>query len=411
MIQRQRNKKRRWSDYICNGMTYGASAISTIVLAAILCFVFIKGASSIRWDLFVQDYWSSNYSITIETDKNKTGEFEVPTSLDEDAYFSKKWGIVLKDEKDGEESVVMAQIVPDSPFHYLLDQSVKNNISSFQWKEGLMLEKLDYVDKQGNTSMAGSLFMQNAEDIVKILDEDVTQITSMYVKTKGGGIRGSIISTFYLLGISLLFALPIGVSAALYLHEYARKNKVCSWLRSMIEMLTGVPSILYGLMGVSVLFPVTQMFGATTTNLLLGGLTLAILLLPTIIRSTEEALRVIPQSLRDGSLSLGATSSQTIFKVVLPCAIPGILTGVLLSIGRVIGESAALIYTIGTFINDSPGLLTQGTSLAVHIWSMMNMEQPNFEMAAAISLIILAFVCLLNISMKILSKYWYRKWN
>ncbi|MDE6195753.1 MAG: hypothetical protein K2F55_02695 [Erysipelotrichaceae bacterium] len=103
MIQRQRNKKRRWSDYICNGMTYGASAISTIVLAAILCFVFIKGASSIRWDLFVQDYWSSNYSITIETDKNKTGEFEVPTSLDEDAYFSKKWGIVLKDEKDGKD--------------------------------------------------------------------------------------------------------------------------------------------------------------------------------------------------------------------------------------------------------------------------------------------------------------------
>lgn len=126
--------------------------------------------------------------------------------------------------------------------------------------------------------------------------------------------------------VSLLIALPIGIAAAIYLNEYANKSRLNRMIRSGIETLTGVPSIVYGLMGVSVLFPITRAFGATTTNILLGSLTMAIILLPTIIRSTEEALLVVPNSLRDASLSLGANQSQTIFKVVLPCAVPGILT-------------------------------------------------------------------------------------
>ena len=162
--------------------------------------------------------------------------------------------------------------------------------------------------------------------------------------------------------------------------------------------------------GVTVLFPVTQLFGATTTSILLGGLTMSIILLPTIIRSTEEALLVVPQHLRDASLSVGANQSQTIFKIVLPCAVPGILTGVLLGIGRVIGESAALIYTMGTFINDSPTLLSQGTSLAVQIWSIMSGEQPNYELACAISIIILFFVLILNFAVKIISKRFSKAW-
>lgn len=190
-------------------------------------------------------------------------------------------------------------------------------------------------------------------------------------------------STAYLILVSLLIALPIGIASAVYLSEMAKKNKVNAAIRTGIETLTGVPSIVYGLMGVSVLFPITAAMGAKTTNILLGALTMAIILLPTIIRSTEEALRVVPQGLRDASLSLGASQTQTIFKITLPCAMPGILSGILLSIGRVVGESAALIYTMGTFINDQPGLLKQGTSLAVHIWSVMSGEQPNFELACA----------------------------
>ena len=133
----------------------------------------------------------------------------------------------------------------------------------------------------------------------------------------------------------MLIALPLGVASAIYLHEYAPKNRFTALIRSAIEMLTGVPSIIFGLMGVVVLFPITQLFGATTSNILLGSFTMSIILLPTIIRSTEEALIVVPQSLRDASLSIGANQSQTIFKVVLPCAIPGILTGVLLSLSLI----------------------------------------------------------------------------
>ena len=223
-------------------------------------------------------------------------------------------------------------------------------------------------------------------------------------------ISGSIISTVYLLLVSMVIALPIGIASAVYLNEYAKKSKFNMLLRSGIETLTGVPSIVFGLMGVTVLFPVTQVFGATTTSILLGGLTMAIILLPTIIRSTEEALLVVPQHLRDASLSVGANQSQTIFKIVLPCAVPGILTGVLLGIGRVIGESAALIYTMGTFINDSPTLLSQGTSLAVQIWSIMSGEQPNYELACAISIIILVFVLILNFAVKVISKRFSKAW-
>ena len=226
----------------------------------------------------------------------------------------------------------------------------------------------------------------------------------MFIKTPGGGIRGSLVSTAYLILVSLLIALPIGIASAVYLSEMAKKNKVNAAIRTGIETLTGVPSIVYGLMGVSVLFPITAAMGAKTTNILLGALTMAIILLPTIIRSTEEALRVVPQGLRDASLSLGASQTQTIFKITLPCAMPGILSGILLSIGRVVGESAALIYTMGTFINDQPGLLKQGTSLAVHIWSVMSGEQPNFELACAISIIILIFVLILNLTVKLLSR-------
>ncbi|MFQ8583771.1 MAG: phosphate ABC transporter permease PstA [Holdemania massiliensis] len=205
--------------------------------------------------------------------------------------------------------------------------------------------------------------------------------------------------------------MPIGIASAVYLSEMAKKNRINMLIRTGIETLTGVPSIVYGLMGVSVLFPITALMGAKTTNILLGALTMAIILLPTIIRSTEEALLVVPKGLRDASLSLGASQTQTIFKITLPCAMPGIFSGILLSIGRVVGESAALIYTMGTFINDKPGLLKQGTSLAVHIWSVMSGEQPNFELACAISIMILIFVLILNIAVKFLTRRFQKSWH
>lgn len=404
-------KKRHFYDGILQGCTFVSSGISALVLIALFIFIFSKGWSLLNFDLLKSDYWSENYSAeTITAQTNTT--FERPVDLSEDAYFSQEWGIAFVDHVDAHKNkmILVEYVDEQSPLYTLNDVSIRKSPKEMQLQVGMRITRLQYTDAEGNIELAGKLAGQDAQQLAATLDNEAKSIDALYIQTTGGGIRGSIISTIYLLVVSLIIAIPIGVAAAIYLNEYARKSKFNSLLRSGVETLTGVPSIVFGLMGVTVLFPVTQIFGATTTSILLGGLTMAIILLPTIIRSTEEALLVVPQHLRDASLSVGANQSQTIFKIVLPCAVPGILTGVLLGIGRVIGESAALIYTMGTFINDSPTLLSQGTSLAVQIWSVMSGEQPNFELACAISILILFFVLILNFAVKAVSKRLSKAW-
>lgn len=408
-IKTGNQNKRRFYDGILQVLTYLSSGISVLVLAALFVFIFSRGWSSINMDLLTNNYWSENYNVEPVSEVADT-TFERPADLSEEAYFSEKWGVAFVDHVNAhkEEMILVEYIDENSPLYAMSDVSIRSNPQDFTMQVGMQVSRLSYTNEQGDTQLAG-IGGQTAQDVAQALDQ-ATSVNSMFIQTTGGGIRGSIISTCYLLLVSLVIAIPVGVASAIYLNEYARKSKFNMMLRSGIETLTGVPSIVFGLMGVTVLFPVTQLFGATTTSILLGGLTMSIILLPTIIRSTEEALLVVPQHLRDASLSVGANQSQTIFKIVLPCAVPGILTGVLLGIGRVIGESAALIYTMGTFINDSPTLLSQGTSLAVQIWSIMSGEQPNYELACAISIIILFFVLILNFAVKIISKRFSKAW-
>ena len=408
-IKTGNQNKRRFYDGILQALTYLSSGISVLVLAALFVFIFSRGWSSINMDLLTNNYWSENYNVEPVSEVADT-TFERPADLSEEAFFSEKWGIAFVDHVNAhkEEMILVEYIDENSPLYAMSDVSIRSNPQDFTMQVGMQVSRLSYTNEQGDPQLAG-IGGQTAQDVAQALDQ-ATSVNSMFIQTTGGGIRGSIISTFYLLLVSLVIAIPVGVASAIYLNEYARKSKFNMMLRSGIETLTGVPSIVFGLMGVTVLFPVTQLFGATTTSILLGGLTMSIILLPTIIRSTEEALLVVPQHLRDASLSVGANQSQTIFKIVLPCAVPGILTGVLLGIGRVIGESAALIYTMGTFINDSPTLLSQGTSLAVQIWSIMSGEQPNYELACAISIIILFFVLILNFAVKIISKRFSKAW-
>lgn len=408
-IKTGNQNKRRFYDGILQALTYLSSGISVLVLVALFVFIFSRGWSSINMDLLTNNYWSENYNVEPVSEVADT-TFERPADLSEEAYFSEKWGVAFVDHVNAhkEEMILVEYIDENSPLYAMSDVSIRSNPQDFTMQVGMQVSRLSYTNEQGDTQLAG-IGGQTAQDVAQALDQ-ATSVNSMFIQTTGGGIHGSIISTCYLLLVSLVIAIPVGVASAIYLNEYARKSKFNMMLRSGIETLTGVPSIVFGLMGVTVLFPVTQLFGATTTSILLGGLTMSIILLPTIIRSTEEALLVVPQHLRDASLSVGANQSQTIFKIVLPCAVPGILTGVLLGIGRVIGESAALIYTMGTFINDSPTLLSQGTSLAVQIWSIMSGEQPNYELACAISIIILFFVLILNFAVKIISKRFSKAW-
>ena len=272
------------------------------------------------------------------------------------------------------------------------------------------IRKIEYFDADGKKHTAGLLGRENSEQMIETLDSKAESLAACFYQTAGGGVNGSLITTLILIGLTILIALPLGIGAAIYLNELAPSNKVTNLMRSSIEMLSGVPSIVFGLMGMTMLFPITKLFGIDGPSILLGALTLATLLLPVIIRQTEEALKVVPNGLRMGSLSLGATQTQTIFKVVLPNALPGILSATLLSVSRIIGESAALIYTMGTAVNDNPRIGKGATTLAVQIWSVMSGEQPNFELATAISIIILVLVLILNISVKLITSRLNRRW-
>jgi phosphate transport system permease protein len=208
-----------------------------------------------------------------------------------------------------------------------------------------------------------------------------------------------------------MFALPIGVASAIYLNEFASKrSRITRYFRQFIELLTGVPSIVYGLMGLAFFVPlVSSLTEATGPSLISGALTLAVIVLPVIIRTTEESLRVIPDEYRQASYALGATKMQTVTKVILPSAFPGILSATLLAIGRIVGESAALIFAIGVIIRDEISIFGQSTSLAVHIYAMLTDEPANIELSATISIIIIAIVLVMNFLIKLATRNFAKK--
>jgi len=179
----------------------------------------------------------------------------------------------------------------------------------------------------------------------------------------------ALINTLIMTALSLLIAGPLGIFAAIYLVEYARRgNKLVAIVRVTAETLSGIPSIVYGLFGF-LLFAVTLGWSYT---LLGGALTLAIMILPLIMRTTEEALKAVPDSYRAGSFGLGAGRLRTVFQIVLPSAVPGILAGIILAVGRIVGETAALMYTAGTVAGVPANLFGSGRTLAVHMYVLTN---------------------------------------
>ena len=198
----------------------------------------------------------------------------------------------------------------------------------------------------------------------------------------------AMINTIEMVVLALLFAVPFGVGAAIYLVEYAKKgNKIVGFVRLTAETLTGIPSIIYGLFGM--LFFVTAL--GWRNSILAGAMTLAIMVLPTIMRTTEEALLSVPDSYREGSFGLGAGKLRTVFQIVLPAAIPGILSGIILSIGRIVGETAALIYTSGT-VAGLAGVMDSGRTLAIHMYVLSN--EGMYKNEANATAVILLFIVL-----------------
>ena len=202
----------------------------------------------------------------------------------------------------------------------------------------------------------------------------------------------SIINTLLMTLLSLLVCVPLGIGAAIYLTEYApRGSRLVKMVRRTAETLSGIPSIIYGLFG-SLFFVVAMGMGL---SLLSGALTLSIMVMPTIMRTTEEALLAVPDSYREGSFGLGAGRLRTTFKVVLPSAIPGILSGVILAIGRIVGETAALIYTAGTVAKVPGSLLDSTRTLAVHMYTIST-EGLYIDQSYATAVVLLVMVLLIN---------------
>ena len=206
----------------------------------------------------------------------------------------------------------------------------------------------------------------------------------------------SVVATVEMIVISLLIAVPVGVFCAIYLSEYAKRgNKAVKVIRLAVDTLAGIPSIVYGLFGMIVF---VYAFGFKA-SILSGICTISIMILPVIISSSEEAIKAVPDMYREGSLALGATRLRTVFKVVLPSAMPGILSGIILAIGRIVGESAASIFTTGTNVLKDPtlNLLASQRTLAIHMYMLANEGLPHSrDMAFATGSILILIVFLVN---------------
>ena len=246
-----------------------------------------------------------------------------------------------------------------------------------------------------------------------VLIRGIPNISWALLSTKPSYLRGTvgilpdILNTLYMILTTLVFVLPLGVGAAIYLTEYATNKRLVGMIEYAAETLSGIPSIIYGLFG-SLFF---CLFLDLDKSLLAGSLTLVIMNLPTIMRTTQESLKTVPQSYREGAFGLGAGKWRVIRTVVLPNCVEGVITGCILSVGRIVGESAALLFTAGfahALNNFKDALLSSGSTLTVALYVYAT-EDGNFEVAFAIAAILMILTLLINLSATLIGKYFERK--
>lgn len=263
--------------------------------------------------------------------------------------------------------------------------------------ESIFLRAIVYISA-GLT--IGSLLLLIIYIMMKGLPNITPDLFSLKYTSENVSLFPALINTISMTLLSLLVAAPLGIFSAIYLSEYAKKDsKLVKLIRLTSETLSGIPSIVYGLFG-SIFF-VEGIFKQYC--LIAGALTVAIMILPVVMTTTEEALKSIPDSFREGSFGLGAGKLRTVFKIVLPSAVPGIFAGIVICIGRIVGETAALIYTAGTVPQIPQNLLGSGRTLSVHMYALWN-EGLNQSEAYASAVILLISVIILNALSDILAK-------
>ena len=265
------------------------------------------------------------------------------------------------------------------------------------------------ISKKANTGKTSSYIIKGAIYLSAILTVGMLILIVGYIFIKGipylspeifsleytsdnVSMMPAIINTFTMVAVSLAIAVPIGIFSAIYLTEYAKKgNKFVVVIQIMTETLAGIPSIIYGLFG-QLFFVIALSWGL---SIIAGGVTLGIMILPLIIRTAQKALIAVPDSFREGSFGIGAGKLRTVFRIVLPNAMPGILSGIILAIGRIVGETAALMYTSGTVAQIPQSLFGSGRTLALHMYSLSG-EGLHTNQAYATAVVLLIIVLIIN---------------
>lgn len=370
------NQSRIIKDTICKILLYLASALSVMTLVVIIGFVFVKGLPGINLDFLTRDWQNKTTFINVELKSTEDTDLS-------DSYIASLSAYVEQDE-DGNYAITKLE----------KDSSLKaaKNLKGAEYE----IKVDDVITKVVATNSKDITL----EELNKELNEAAMNGETLKLKVTrpGGGIKPMVVSTLYIILLSLAIAAPIGILSALYLTEYAKKGKILTVIQFAIQMLAGIPSIIYGLFGMLVFVQMLKM----QYSILAGALTLSILLLPTLISTTSEALKAIPKGYRESSLGLGATKLQTNFKIVLPNALPGILVAIILSIGRIVGESAALIWTAGT-IAQIPSALTgnsaSAATLTTKLYQLLK-EEGDVASACSIAVVIIVLIWVLNLLSK-----------
>lgn len=375
---------RKWKDGIIQFAIYCSTIFTIGVLAVILGFILYKGLPGINIK-FLTHMWE---------DKTTFVEVERKNHL----QIRQEQGVVnslgIKIDLTEEGIVTIDKIYKNS----VVKEGKDTKGNTYELKVGDEIGKVDDI----------KLDKMTLEEAVTTLNEG-NHTVKLKITRPGGGILPMLVATLYMILLSLAIAAPVGILSAIYLNEYAKQGILLKLIRFAIQNLSGIPSIIYGLFGMLFFVQMLNM----QYSIFAGACTISIVLLPTIISTTEEALKAIPKTYRESSLGLGATKLQTNYKIVLPNALPGILVAVLLSIGRIVGESAALILTAGT-VAQIPTALTGSeagaSTLTVKLYWILK-ETGDMQSACAIAIVLLALIILLNIASKRITKRFLAKNN
>lgn len=386
-------------DTILKGVIYISAAITVGLLLLIMGFILVKGLPAINIDFLTRQYENETTYVSVP---NNPSSGEITSEI---TGYIRSIGITIG--INDENQAYVKEVDKNS----LINQGVDSLGDSY------VIEKGDIVTRIGDINIKSEL--SNIEiatederetyldDLINRIDKMTETVLTIKVTRIGGGIIPMIVTTVYMIVLSLAIAGPIGILGAIYLNEYAKKGKIFRGIHFAIENLAGIPSIIYGLFGSLVFVKICKM----QYSILAGALTVSIILLPIIITTTEETLKSIPKAYRESSLGLGATKLQTISRVILPNAIPGILVAVLLSIGRVVGESAALLLTAGTVARIPKALFgnsASGATLTIKAYTLMK-EENDLTSACAIGIVLIAVIFLLNILSKFITKRYLSK--